>query len=146
MMVRGLATYYNAYLLSKVGLGLMTDIRSDVFARLQYLSFSFHDRNSRGKLMTAVIQYTQSLQQLLIQVLNDVVVQPLTLVAAVGSYSWDAVVKYPLAALMFVGIDVPCTVVSNVAVGAFIITTWPFVGSQVKEDNGSASLSSIDSE
>ena len=54
------------------------------------------------------------------------------------SYSWDAVVKYPLAALMFVGIDVPCTVVSNVAVGAFIITTWPFVGSQVKEGKSSA--------
>ncbi|MBR5875290.1 MAG: hypothetical protein IKZ10_00490 [Akkermansia sp.] len=54
------------------------------------------------------------------------------------SYSWDAAVKYPLAALMFVGIDVPCTVVSNVAVGAFIITAWPFVGCQVKEDNSTA--------
>ena len=62
------------------------------------------------------------------------------------SYSWDAVVKYPLAALMFVGIDVPCTVVSNVASAAFIITAWPFVGRQIKEDNGSVPLPSIDSE
>lgn len=62
------------------------------------------------------------------------------------SYSWDAVVKYPLAALMFVGIDVPCTVVSNVASAAFIITAWPFVGRQMKEDNGSVPLPSIDSE
>ncbi len=54
------------------------------------------------------------------------------------SYSWDVAIKYPLAALMFVGIDVPCTVVSNVAVGAFIITAWPFVGCQVKEDNSTA--------
>ena len=62
------------------------------------------------------------------------------------SYSWDVAIKYPLAALMFVGIDVPCTVVSNVATGAFIITAWPFVGSQVKDDNGSAPLPLVDGE
>ena len=120
MMVRGLATYYNAYLLSKVGLGLMTDIRSDVFARLQYLSFSFHDRNSRGKLMTAVIQYTQSLQQLLIQVLNDVVVQPLTLVAAVGYLIYVAVTNENAAVLL-----------GNLIITALCIPLVRFVGKRM---------------
>ena len=120
MMVRGLATYYNAYLLAKSGLGLMTDIRSDVFARLQYLSFSFHDRNSRGKLMTTVIQYTQSLQQLLLQVLNDLIVQPLTLVAAVGYLVYVAVTNENAAVLL-----------GNLIITALCIPLVRFVGKRM---------------
>ena len=120
MMVRGLATYYNAYLLAKAGLGMMTDLRSDVFARLQYLSFSFHDRNSRGKLMTTVIQYTQSLQQLLIQVLNDLVVQPLTLVAAVGYLLYVAVTNENAAVLL-----------GNLIITALCIPLVRFVGKRM---------------
>lgn len=100
LMVRGISTYYNSYLLTKAGVGMMTDLRVDVFARLQYLSFSFHDRNSRGKMMTTVIQYTQSLQQQLIQVLNDLVVQPLTLVAALGYLVYAALSNESSAMLL----------------------------------------------
>ena len=100
LMVRGISTYYNSYLLTKAGVGMMTDLRADVFARLQYLSFSFHDRNSRGKMMTTVIQYTQSLQQQLIQVLNDVIVQPLTLVAALGYLVYAALSNESSAMLL----------------------------------------------
>lgn len=100
MMLRGLATYFNAYLLTKAGVGMMTDIRTDLFARLQRLSFSFHDRNTRGKLMTTVIQYTQTVQQLLTQVLNDLVVQPLTLVAAIGYLVYVSVTDSSAAVLL----------------------------------------------
>lgn len=100
MMLRGLSTYFNAYLLTKAGVGMMTDLRSDLFARLQYLSFSFHDRNPRGTLMTIVIQYTQAIQQVLIQVLNDIVVQPLTLLAALGYLIYAAVTDANAAVLL----------------------------------------------
>ena len=84
MFLKGMSSYFNSYLLTRAGVGMLTDMRTDMFARLQYLPFSFHDRNTRGKLMTNVIQFTQTLQAQLIQVLNDLVVQPLTLVAALG--------------------------------------------------------------
>ena len=100
MFIKGLASYYNTYLLARVGVGMMTDLRTDMFARLQYLSFSFHDRNSRGKLMTSVIQFTQTLQQQLIQVLNDLVVQPLTLVAAIGYLVYVAITNENAAVLL----------------------------------------------
>ncbi len=82
MLTRGLATYFNSYLLTKAGMQVLNRLRTDVFARLQWLSFSFHDRNNRGHLMTTVLQYTQGLQHQVISVLNDLVIQPLTLVAA----------------------------------------------------------------
>lgn len=120
MLIRGLATYYNSYLLTKGGLGMMTDMRSDIFARLQYLSFSFHDRNSRGKLMTTVIQYTQTLQQLLTQVLNDLVVQPLTLVAAIGYLVYVAVTNENAAVLL-----------GNLIITAMCIPLVRFVGKRM---------------
>ncbi len=100
MCVRGLATYFNAYLLTRAGVSLVTDVRTALFARLQWLSFSFHDRNTRGGLMTTIIQYTQGLQQQLVQVLNDIVVQPLTLVAAVAYLVYAAVSNHESAILL----------------------------------------------
>lgn len=84
MSIRGIATYLNAFLLTKAGMQALSSLRSSIFARLQWLSFSYHDRNSRGGLMTTVIQFTQLLQQGMITVMNDLVIQPLTLIAAVA--------------------------------------------------------------
>ncbi|MBR5185532.1 MAG: hypothetical protein IKW19_04470, partial [Akkermansia sp.] len=47
MAIRGLATYANAYLLTKAGMKALSTLRVDIFARLQWLSFSYHDRNTR---------------------------------------------------------------------------------------------------
>ncbi len=84
MALRGIATYLNSYLLTKAGMVMLVRLRSDLFARLQWLSFSFHDRNSRGELMTTVLQFTQNLQQQMVTVLNDIIIQPMTLVAALA--------------------------------------------------------------
>ncbi len=100
MLLRGLATYFNSYLLSLAGMRMLTHLRSDLFTRLQWLSFSFHDRRSRGDLMTAVLQYTQNLQQQLIAVLNDVVIQPLTLIAAIAYLAYAALTNDESAILL----------------------------------------------
>ena len=84
MAVRGLATFMNTYLLTRAGTEALMDFRIDVFARLQWLSFSYHDRRTRGDLMTVVIQYTQMAQQGMVTIFNELVIQPLTLVSAGG--------------------------------------------------------------
>ncbi len=100
MFMRGLATYVNSYLLTKAGMMMLARLRADIFARLQWLSFSFHDRRSRGDLMTITLQYTQNLQQQLIGVMNDVVIQPLTLVAAVAYLVYAALTNDESAILL----------------------------------------------
>lgn len=100
MMLRGIATFLNTYLLAKAGVRIVTDLRTDMFARLQWLSFSFHDRHQRGELMTMVIQFTQGIQQQMLQIMNDLVVQPLTLVAAVGYLVYAAVTNHESAVLL----------------------------------------------
>ena len=100
MAIRGLATYGNVYLLTKAGMKALSALRVDVFARLQWLSFSYHDRNTRGDLMTAVIQYTQMVQQGLVTVLNDLVIQPLTLLSAAGYLVFAACTQHESAMLL----------------------------------------------
>ncbi|MGN0837037.1 MAG: ABC transporter transmembrane domain-containing protein, partial [Akkermansia sp.] len=79
MMLRGLSTYFNGYLLNKAAMRGLRDLRCDTFARLQWLSFSHHDRRTRGELINIVLGYTGQLQQGMVTVLNDLVIQPLTL-------------------------------------------------------------------
>lgn len=100
MSLRGIATYVNAYFLTRAGVGVVRGLRTDMFARLQWLSFSFHDRHQRGSLMTTIIQYTQNMQLQLVQVLNDVVVQPLTLMAAVAYLIYAAATNHESAVLL----------------------------------------------
>lgn len=100
MIVRGVATYSNAYLLTKAGMKALAELRNDIFARLQWLSFSYHDRTTRGEMMTTVIQYTQMVQQGIIHIMNDLVIQPLTLVAAVGYLVFAACTQHESAMLL----------------------------------------------
>lgn len=100
MLIRGLATYGNAFLLTKAGMKAVCRLRTDVFTRLQWLSFSFHDRNTRGNLMTQVIQYPQMVQQGMITIMNDLVIQPLTLLAAAGYLVFAACTQHESAMLL----------------------------------------------
>ncbi len=100
MSVRGLATYLNSYLLTKAGMRALSALRTDLFARLQWLSFSYHDRNSRGEVMTTVIQFSQMVQQGIISIMNDLVIQPLTLVAAVVYLVYAAITSNESAMLL----------------------------------------------
>lgn len=91
MTLRGIATYLNSFLLTKAAMRALSALRSDLFARLQWLSFSYHDRHARGGVMTTVIQFTQMVQQGIITIMNDLVIQPLTLIAAVSYLIYAAV-------------------------------------------------------
>lgn len=100
MAIRGLATYGNAFLLTKAGMRSLEHLRIDLFTRLQRLSFSFHDGNARGELMTRLIQFPQMLQQGMITIMNDLVIQPLTLVAAAGYLVFAACTQHESAMLL----------------------------------------------
>ncbi len=84
MFLRGSAGFLNSYLLTCAGMKVLTALRVDLFAHLQKLPFSYHDKHQRGELMTIVIQYTQTLQTAMINIVNDLVLQSLTLIAAVS--------------------------------------------------------------
>ncbi|MFI3242648.1 MAG: ABC transporter ATP-binding protein [Akkermansia sp.] len=84
MFLRGSAGFLNSYLLTCAGMKVLTALRIDIFAKYQTLPFSYHDKHQRGEMMTIVIQYTQMLQTAMINIVNDLVLQSLTLIAAIS--------------------------------------------------------------
>lgn len=87
-IIRGVAMWLNAVMVNYLGMRILESIRSDVFARLQQLPLSFHDRYKKGDLMTRVLSDTQSVQTMITQVANDIVKQPCTAVIALGAFLW----------------------------------------------------------
>ena len=50
-VMRGLFAFAQAYMSEKAGQSVAFDFRNDLFAKIQRLSFSYHDRNRTGQLM-----------------------------------------------------------------------------------------------
>lgn len=100
MMARGIGSYFNTYLLTRAGMSVLNQLRVDLFNHLQWISFSYLDQKRRGDLMTSVIQFTQNIQQQMVSVLNDLVIQPLTLIAATAYLIYAAVTSSESAILL----------------------------------------------
>lgn len=52
VVVRGLSSFVNVYLLSKIGLGVLETLRLKVYRKYQDLSLAFHDRQQKGDLLS----------------------------------------------------------------------------------------------
>jgi ATP-binding cassette subfamily B multidrug efflux pump len=50
-VVRGFFAFAQSYMSEKAGQSVAFDFRNDLFAKIQRLSFSYHDRNRTGQLM-----------------------------------------------------------------------------------------------
>ncbi len=60
--VKGLSTYSQVFLSSRIGFRLAHRLRSELFAHLQRLSLSFHKRSETGELLTKVTNDTNNLR------------------------------------------------------------------------------------
>ncbi len=50
-LVRGVFAFVQAYMAEKTSQGIAFDLRNEIFATIERLSFSYHDRNQTGQLM-----------------------------------------------------------------------------------------------
>ncbi len=88
--IRGVFGFFNTYLINHVGVGILEAIRIDFFKKLQILPLSFFNKNASGDLLSRVMTDTLQVQQTLTGVTNDLIKQPLTLLAALGYLTWLA--------------------------------------------------------
>ena len=61
--VRGLFSFAQAYMGERVSQSVAFDLRNDLFARIQRLSFSYHDRNQTGQLMIRATDDVEKVRQ-----------------------------------------------------------------------------------
>jgi len=74
---RGIFTFFQRYLAEKASQGVAFDLRNTIYARLQRLSFSYHDRAQTGQLMTRATNDVELVRQFtgmgFVQMLNALV-------------------------------------------------------------------------
>lgn len=92
--VRGLAQFGNTYLLNYVGVRVLEGVRVAVFSRLQALQIGFFRRNPAGDLMSRIMVDTNHVKAVVVDISNDLMIQPFTLIGAVSFIIYESL-KYP---------------------------------------------------
>lgn len=89
-IIRGVAMFGNTYLLNLCGIRVLESIRMKLFTHLQHLHLGFFGKNRSGDLLSRTTGDTMLVKTVLVEVTNDLVIQPFTLVGAVGFIVWSA--------------------------------------------------------
>ncbi|MFD1431902.1 ABC transporter ATP-binding protein [Lacticaseibacillus yichunensis] len=82
---------YRIWTITEVGQDMLKDMRSDIFDHLQELPFSYFDSRPHGKILIRVVNYINTLSDLLsnglINLINDIILLVVTLIFMV-SINW----------------------------------------------------------
>ena len=89
IMLRGLFSYLNVYLLQWVSIRSINDLRSRLFEHIMNLSAGFFNRTSTGELMARVMSDTGTLQGIISNATTVIVKDPVTLVSLLAYLTWN---------------------------------------------------------
>ena len=90
-LVRGAADFWGSYAFQRIGLGITTDLRNDVYRRLLEQDARFHAAHPSGELVSRIVSDIALMQGALTSRVFDVGQQSVTLVLLVGLlFSTDA--------------------------------------------------------
>lgn len=87
-LIRGVATWLNAYMMNFLGLRILESLSMAVFNRVQELPLSFTERRSKGDIISRIVADTSIVQETLSHVANDLVKQPITCLCACVAFIW----------------------------------------------------------
>lgn len=89
-LIRGLAGFLNVYFITAAGLHVLREIQQSVFVKLQRLPLGFFSGRKTGDLISRVITDSNMLQGVVTTISNDLIKQPLTLIAALSYLGWES--------------------------------------------------------
>lgn len=89
-LIRGLASYANAFLIQYCGQRVLEEIRTGMFVKLQSLPLAFFKRNQSGDLLARMTQDAEILRNVITSTSNDLIRQPAMLLWAVGFLAYEA--------------------------------------------------------
>jgi len=84
IIITGICMKYKIRMMSEIGQSVILQIRKDLFTRLQKLSFSFYDSRPHGKILVRVVNYVNSLSDLLSNGLINLITDLFSLFVIIG--------------------------------------------------------------
>ncbi len=121
-VVRGVAGYFNAYLIQLVGTRVLEGIRLDFFRKLQVLPLSFFQKNSTGDLLSRGLADANQLQITLTTAANEIVRSPATLIGSLGFVAYLAFQVEGVALVLVTMAVVPLSVLPIRYIGRKLIS------------------------
>ena len=107
--LRGIFAFLQAFWAEKNSQAVAYDLRNDLYAKIQNLSFSYHDRNQTGQLMIRATDDVEKVRlfigQGLLQLVGAVILLVGTIIILFStsvSLAWTAMPILPLALVMFI--------------------------------------------
>ena len=102
-VIKSLADYLGTLLANKVGFGMVTDLRNDLYDALLRRSTAFFQRHTSGTLISTLINDVERVQAAMATILNDFLQQFFTLVVMIGvvivtggAMAWILVIFIPI--------------------------------------------------
>ncbi|MDR4949039.1 ABC transporter ATP-binding protein [Neobacillus cucumis] len=84
LVLTGICMKYRIRMMSEIGQSVIKKMREDLFVHLQKLSFSFFDNRPHGKILVRVVNYVNSLSDLLSNGLINLVTDLFSLIVILG--------------------------------------------------------------
>lgn len=120
-VIRGAAMFGNTYLLNLCGIRVLEAIRMKLFTHLQHLHLGFFGKNKSGDLLSRTTGDTMLVKTVLVEVTNDLVIQPFTLIGAVGFIVWSALQSTATQQFLLSLCVVPITVLPVQMIGKRLV-------------------------
>lgn len=119
-ILRGVAEFSSSYFLNLAGLRVVESVRRTVFDKLQKMHLGFFGKISVGDLLQRVINDANSVRLVLVDISNDILIQPLTMLFALGYVVWLCLSKPNGVLFLACLVVVPFAVFSVRAIGRAI--------------------------
>lgn len=84
IIITGICMKYKIRMMSQIGQSVIVQIRKDLFTHLQKLSFTFYDSRPHGKILVRVVNYVNSLSDLLSNGLINLITDLFSLLVILG--------------------------------------------------------------
>jgi ATP-binding cassette subfamily B multidrug efflux pump len=108
-LLRGIFAFLQAYWAEKNSQSVAYDLRNDLYAKIQNLSFSYHDKNQTGQLMIRATDDVEKVRlfigQGLLQLVGAVILLSGTIIilfSTNASLAWTAMPILPIAMVLFI--------------------------------------------
>jgi subfamily B ATP-binding cassette protein MsbA len=142
---RALGGFLNAYYMAFAGMHVLEKLRLMVFTKIQDLPLAFFQNNNVGDLMSRVTGDTSQLQGAIVKVVNSLIKEPATLIAAFSALIYLTISEKEAAFMLIALASVPACVFPIKIIGTRILRKAKKAQKQAGEVNSvlNENLSSV---
>lgn len=87
-LIRGISMWINAFMVNFLGVRILESLRMKVFHHVQELPISYLESQRKGDLISRIVADTANVQNVLSQVANDLIKQPVTAICGISAFVW----------------------------------------------------------